>query len=108
MEGGGSQLDPGFSQQDTPRLIVEDSQPEGAGAEEDGEQACLGVLARRLPARRSPSPVLSQWRALPARTPPDRGAASLRKCRRPAGSAVPLERLEEVEVMVRNVLLRRV
>ncbi|KAM4661164.1 TP53-binding protein 1 isoform 2-T2 [Amazona ochrocephala] len=57
MEGGGSQLDPGFSQQDTPRLIVEDSQPEGAGAE-DAEQACLGVLARRLPARRSPSPVL--------------------------------------------------
>ncbi|XP_064311964.1 TP53-binding protein 1 isoform X1 [Phalacrocorax carbo] len=58
MERGGSQLDPGFSQQDTPRLIVEDSQPEGAGAEEDAEQACLGVLARRLPARWSPSPVL--------------------------------------------------
>uniref|UniRef100_A0A8C6JG31 TP53-binding protein 1 n=1 Tax=Melopsittacus undulatus TaxID=13146 RepID=A0A8C6JG31_MELUD len=48
--GGGSQLDPGFSQQDTPRLIVEDSQPAGA---EDAEQASLGVLARR-----SPSPVL--------------------------------------------------
>ncbi|XP_027752962.1 TP53-binding protein 1 isoform X2 [Empidonax traillii] len=66
MERGGgsrsssssSQLDPGFSQQDTPRLIVEDSQPQGAGAEADAEQACLGVLARRLPARRSPSPVL--------------------------------------------------
>ncbi|XP_076204358.1 TP53-binding protein 1 isoform X2 [Aptenodytes patagonicus] len=58
MERGGSQLDPGFSQQDTPRLIVEDSQPESAGAEEDAEQACLGVLARRLPARWSPSPVL--------------------------------------------------
>ncbi|XP_029870333.1 TP53-binding protein 1 isoform X5 [Aquila chrysaetos chrysaetos] len=63
MERGGSgssssQLDPGFSQRDTPRLIVEDSQPESAGAEEDAEQACLGVLARRLPARRSPSPVL--------------------------------------------------
>ncbi|KAM9533082.1 TP53-binding protein 1 isoform 1-T1 [Guaruba guarouba] len=57
MEGGGSQLDPGFSQQDTPRLIVEDSQPEGADAK-DAEQACLGVLVRRLPARRSPSPVL--------------------------------------------------
>ncbi|KAM9374902.1 TP53-binding protein 1 [Phaethornis superciliosus] len=58
--GGGSSsspLDPGFSQQDTPRLIVEDSQPESAGAE-DAEQACLGVLARLLPARRSPSPVL--------------------------------------------------
>ncbi|XP_072725548.1 TP53-binding protein 1 isoform X1 [Ciconia boyciana] len=58
MERGGSQLDPGFSQQGTPRLIVQDSQPESAGAEEDAEQACLGVLARRLPARRSPSPVL--------------------------------------------------
>ncbi|NWU09326.1 TP53B protein, partial [Cephalopterus ornatus] len=51
-----SQLDPGFLQQDTPRLIVEDSQPQGAGAEADAEQAWLGVLARRLPARRSPSP----------------------------------------------------
>ncbi|XP_064525521.1 TP53-binding protein 1 isoform X2 [Pseudopipra pipra] len=54
----GSQLDPGFSQQDTPRLIVEDSQPQGAGAEAGAEQAWFGVLARRLPARRSPSPVL--------------------------------------------------
>ncbi|XP_039932985.1 TP53-binding protein 1 isoform X1 [Hirundo rustica] len=52
--GGSSQLDPGFSQQDTPLLIVEDSQPQGAEA----ERAWLGVLARRLPARRSPSPVL--------------------------------------------------
>ncbi|KAM6308546.1 TP53-binding protein 1 [Aegotheles albertisi] len=58
MERGGSQLDPGFSQQGTPRLIVEDSQPESAGAQEDAEQACLGVLARRLLAQRSPSPVL--------------------------------------------------
>ncbi|XP_042659816.1 TP53-binding protein 1 isoform X2 [Tyto alba] len=58
MERSGSQLGLGFSQQGTPRLIVEDSQPEKAGAEEDAEQACLGVLARRLPARRSPSPVL--------------------------------------------------
>ncbi|KAM6058634.1 TP53-binding protein 1 isoform 2-T2 [Chlamydotis macqueenii] len=58
MERGGSQLDPGFSQQGTPLLIVEDSQAGSAGAEEDAEQACLGVLARRLPARRSPSPVL--------------------------------------------------
>ncbi|NXP31938.1 TP53B protein, partial [Leiothrix lutea] len=51
-----SQLDTGFSQQDTPLLIVEDSQPQGAEA--DAERAWLGVLARRLPARRSPSPVL--------------------------------------------------
>ncbi|NXC09151.1 TP53B protein, partial [Orthonyx spaldingii] len=51
-----SQLDPGFSQQDTPLLIVEDSQPQGAEA--DAERPWLGVLARRLSARRSPSPVL--------------------------------------------------
>ncbi|XP_068881412.1 TP53-binding protein 1 isoform X1 [Aphelocoma coerulescens] len=54
--GGSSPLDPGFSQQDTPLLIVEDSQPQGAEA--DAERAWLGVLARRLPARQSPSPVL--------------------------------------------------
>ncbi|NXK68720.1 TP53B protein, partial [Sylvietta virens] len=59
--GGSSQLDPGFSQQDTPLLIVEDSQPQGAeaNAEADVERAWLGVLARRLPGRRSPSPVLN-------------------------------------------------
>ncbi|NXA08605.1 TP53B protein, partial [Sapayoa aenigma] len=51
-----SQLDPGFSQQHTPCLIVEDSQSQGAEA--DAEQAWLGGLARRLRARRSPSPVL--------------------------------------------------
>ncbi|XP_062439929.1 TP53-binding protein 1 isoform X3 [Rhea pennata] len=51
MEPGGSQLEPGFSQQDTPCLIVEDSQ--GAA-----EAACLALLRRRLPAPRSPSPVL--------------------------------------------------
>ncbi|XP_075287471.1 TP53-binding protein 1 isoform X4 [Opisthocomus hoazin] len=74
--GGGSQLDPGFSQQDTPRLIVEDSQPESAGAAEDAEQACLGVLACRLPAPRSPSPVLEIVRG-PAgsRAPAGGGAA---------------------------------
>ncbi|KAJ7416747.1 Tumor suppressor p53-binding protein 1 [Willisornis vidua] len=61
MDGGSSTsspLDSGFSQQDTPRLIVEDSQPQGAGAGADAEQVWLGELARRLPARRSPSPVL--------------------------------------------------
>ncbi|XP_072201240.1 TP53-binding protein 1 isoform X2 [Excalfactoria chinensis] len=58
MEPVGSPLDPGLSQQGTPCLIVEDSQPEGAGPEQDAERACLGVLVRRLPLRRSPSPVL--------------------------------------------------
>ncbi|XP_063268274.1 TP53-binding protein 1 isoform X2 [Prinia subflava] len=70
--GGSSQLDPGFSPQDTPLLIVEDSQPQGAEA--DAERAWLGVLARRLPARRSPSPVLDIVCG-------------------PAGSRAPLERL---------------
>lgn len=58
MDLGGSQPDPGLSQRGTPCLIVADSQPESVGPEEDAEQACLGVLARRLPVRRSPSPVL--------------------------------------------------
>ncbi|NXR86643.1 TP53B protein, partial [Hypocryptadius cinnamomeus] len=69
-----SQLDLGFSQQDTPLLIVEDSQPQGAEPEADAERAWLGVLARRLPARRSPSPVLDIVRG-------------------PAGSRAPRERL---------------
>ncbi|XP_030084338.2 TP53-binding protein 1 isoform X3 [Serinus canaria] len=72
--GGSSQLDPGFSQQDTPLLIVEDSQPQGAEA--DAERAWLGALARRLPARRSPSPVLDIVRG-------------------PAGSRAPRGRLAE-------------
>lgn len=67
--GGSSQLDPGFSQQDTPLLIVEDSQPQGAEA--DAERAWLGVLAHRLPARRSPSPVLVSAR---------RGGSTTRPC----------------------------
>ncbi|XP_033921838.1 TP53-binding protein 1 isoform X5 [Melopsittacus undulatus] len=76
MEGGGSQLDPGFSQQDTPRLIVEDSQPAGA---EDAEQASLGVLARR-----SPSPVLEIVRSRSG----SRGAAGGEADReRPAGKS---------------------
>ncbi|XP_064373802.1 TP53-binding protein 1 isoform X3 [Dromaius novaehollandiae] len=60
MEPGGSPLEPGFSEQDTPCLIVEDSQPESAGAAEAAARACFALLARRLPARRrrSPSPVL--------------------------------------------------
>ncbi|XP_071610044.1 TP53-binding protein 1 isoform X2 [Heliangelus exortis] len=75
--GSSSQLDPGFSQQDTPRLIVEDSQPESAGAE-DAEQACLGVLARLLPARRSPSPVLGLVCGLAGGRGPGSGAAQER------------------------------
>ncbi|XP_021262780.1 TP53-binding protein 1 isoform X4 [Numida meleagris] len=76
MEPVGSPLDPGLSQQGTPCLIVEDSQPEGAGPEQDVEQACLGVLARRLPLRRSPSPVLEVVRGPSgSRTAASRGAA---------------------------------
>ncbi|XP_065545134.1 TP53-binding protein 1 isoform X6 [Lathamus discolor] len=83
MDPGGSQLDPGFSQQDTPRLIVEDSQPEGAGAK-DAEQACLGVLARRLPARRGPSPVLEIVRSRAGSRAPAGGGAARG---RPAGKS---------------------
>ncbi|XP_068815119.1 TP53-binding protein 1 isoform X3 [Struthio camelus] len=78
MEPGGSQLEPGFSQQDAPCLIVEDSQPEGAAG---AGAACLALLGRR----RSPSPVLEllcgpsqrragggadrEWRTGPMATP---------------------------------------
>uniref|UniRef100_A0A8C4XQB5 TP53-binding protein 1 n=1 Tax=Falco tinnunculus TaxID=100819 RepID=A0A8C4XQB5_FALTI len=82
MEPGGSPLDPGFSPQGTPRLIVEDSQPQSAGAGEDAEQACLGVLARRLPARRSPSPVLEIVCGAAGSRPPAGGGAARE---RPAG-----------------------
>ncbi|NXT82183.1 TP53B protein, partial [Zapornia atra] len=84
MERGGSQLDPGFSQPGTPRLIVEDSQPESA-EQEDAEQACLGVLARRLPSRRSPSPVLVRAR---------RGAAGCPGGRNRTNGAVLTEPME--------------
>ncbi|XP_039578907.1 TP53-binding protein 1 isoform X3 [Passer montanus] len=99
---GSSQLDPGFSQQDTPLLIVEDSQPQGAEA--DAERAWLGVLARRLPARRSPSPVLvsarrggSATRPCPAQPICDAAPASVLQdiVRGPAGSRAPRERLAE-------------
>ncbi|XP_065497464.1 TP53-binding protein 1 isoform X2 [Caloenas nicobarica] len=94
MERGLSQLDPGFSQQDTPRLIVEDSQPESTGAAGDAEQACLGVLARRLPARRGPSPVLEIVRGAAGSRAAAGGGAALE---RPAGEsraalAEPMER----------------
>lgn len=98
--GGSSQLDPGFSQQDTPLLIVEDSQPQG-GAEADAERAWLGVLASQPPARRSPSPVLvsarrggSTTRPCPARPGSDAAPASVLQdivCG-PAGSRAPRER----------------
>ena len=71
MEPVGSPLDPGLSQQGTPRLIVEDSQPEGAGPERDAERAGLGALARRPPLRRSPV-LVSASREAGAGLGPDR------------------------------------
>ncbi|XP_071425041.1 TP53-binding protein 1 isoform X2 [Pithys albifrons albifrons] len=56
MDGGSSTsspLDSGFSQQDTPRLIVEDSQPQGAGAGAEQEIVCGSIgggAARKVPA----------------------------------------------------------
>ncbi|XP_057241444.1 TP53-binding protein 1 isoform X2 [Malurus melanocephalus] len=72
--GESSQLDPGFSQQHTPLLIVEDSQPNGAEA--GAERAWLGVLARPLPARRSPSPVLDIVRGPAGNRAPAGGGAA--------------------------------
>lgn len=84
--GGSSQLDPGFSQQNTPLLIVEDSQPQGAEA--DAERAWLGVPARQLVARRSPSPVLVSAR---------RGGGTTRPCPvRPGSDAAPASVLQDI------------
>ncbi|MEE6503330.1 hypothetical protein FKM82_004800 [Ascaphus truei] len=49
MDPTRSQLDPDFSQQDTPCLIVEDSQPGSVGTEEDLERARFGLLGQHLP-----------------------------------------------------------
>ncbi|KAM4749014.1 TP53-binding protein 1 [Rhinophrynus dorsalis] len=49
MDPTSSHLDPDFSQQDTPCLIVEDSQPESLGTEDDLERARFGLLAQHLP-----------------------------------------------------------
>ncbi|CAH2274131.1 tumor suppressor p53-binding 1 isoform X3 [Pelobates cultripes] len=57
MDSLGSQLDPDFSQQDTPCLIVEDSQPGSGGTEDDLERARFGLLAQHLPTQVE-SPVL--------------------------------------------------
>ncbi|XP_038041031.2 TP53-binding protein 1 isoform X4 [Anas platyrhynchos] len=84
MDPGGSQPDPGLSQRGTPCLIVADSQPESVGPEEDAEQACLGVLARRLPVRRSPSPVLEIVRGPAGSRAPAGGGADRE---RPAGES---------------------
>ncbi|XP_043933470.1 TP53-binding protein 1 isoform X2 [Protopterus annectens] len=48
MEPGGSQLESDFSQQDTPCLIVEDSQPESEIPEDDPEDGYRSILVRRL------------------------------------------------------------
>ncbi|XP_029430830.1 TP53-binding protein 1 isoform X3 [Rhinatrema bivittatum] len=48
MDPSGSQLDPDLSQQDTPCLIVEDSQPESEVIGDDPERAKFGLLARHL------------------------------------------------------------
>ncbi|EMP36077.1 Tumor suppressor p53-binding protein 1 [Chelonia mydas] len=54
MDPSQSQLDLGFSQQDTPCLIVEDSQPESAVIEEDTAHGCISLLALHLPNCKSP------------------------------------------------------
>lgn len=48
MDPTGSQLDSDFSQQDTPCLIIEDSQPESQALEEDAGSH-FSVLSRHLP-----------------------------------------------------------
>ncbi|NP_001082071.1 tumor protein p53 binding protein 1 S homeolog [Xenopus laevis] len=60
MDPSRNPLDPDFSQQDTPCLIVEDSQPESGVAEDVMDRARFGLLAHHLPDLQAPveSPVL--------------------------------------------------
>lgn len=57
MDPTKSQLDSDFSQQDTPCLIVEDSQPESLGTEDDLDRARFGLLPQHLQSNLD-SPVL--------------------------------------------------
>ncbi|KAM4744792.1 TP53-binding protein 1 isoform 2-T2 [Anableps anableps] len=58
MDPGGSELDSSLPQPENPCLIVEDSQPDSVGLEDDPESSYRALLARRLsslqPAARSP------------------------------------------------------
>ncbi|KAG8440580.1 hypothetical protein GDO86_006361 [Hymenochirus boettgeri] len=68
MDSSNNPLDADFSQQDTPCLIVEDSQPESSGAEDDLDRARFGLLAHHLPNLQTPveSPVLEYVSVCPA------------------------------------------
>uniref|UniRef100_A0A3Q2TGU2 Tumor protein p53 binding protein, 1 n=1 Tax=Fundulus heteroclitus TaxID=8078 RepID=A0A3Q2TGU2_FUNHE len=58
MDPGGSELDSSLPQPENPCLIVEDSQPDSVGLEDDPESSYRALLARRLsslqPTARSP------------------------------------------------------
>ncbi|XP_072258582.1 TP53-binding protein 1 isoform X2 [Pyxicephalus adspersus] len=67
MDPTRSQLDSDFSQQDTPCLIVEDSQPESLGTEDDLDRARFGLLPQHLSNVQSSveSPVLEYIQGCP-------------------------------------------
>lgn len=68
MDPTRSQLDSDFSQQDTPCLIVEDSQPESMGTEDDLDRARFGLLPQHLSNLQSnvESPVLEYVQGCPS------------------------------------------
>ncbi|XP_018421965.1 PREDICTED: tumor suppressor p53-binding protein 1 [Nanorana parkeri] len=65
MDPTRSQLDSDFSQQDTPCLIVEDSQPESLGTEDDLDRARFGLLPQHLQSNVE-SPVLEYVKGCPS------------------------------------------
>ncbi|KAM5172193.1 TP53-binding protein 1 isoform 2-T2 [Mantella aurantiaca] len=71
MDPTRSQLDSDFSQQDTPCLIVEDSQPESLGTEDDLDRARFGLLPQHLSNLQSnvESPVLEYIQGCPNSKP---------------------------------------
>ncbi|XP_069078699.1 TP53-binding protein 1 isoform X2 [Pleurodeles waltl] len=56
MDPNESQLDPDFSQQETPCLIVADSQPECVDSEDDHERARFGLIAQHISTLQVPVP----------------------------------------------------
>ncbi|XP_078539441.1 TP53-binding protein 1 isoform X2 [Lissotriton helveticus] len=56
MDPNGSQLDPDFSQQETPCLIVADSQPECVDSQNDHDRARFGLLAGHISTLQGPVP----------------------------------------------------
>ncbi|XP_040270019.1 TP53-binding protein 1 isoform X2 [Bufo bufo] len=108
MDPSRSQLDSEFSHQDTPCLIVEDSQPESMGTEEDLDRARFGLLAQHLPHLESQveSPVMDFVPGKPTigvkesieirESSKENHLESLTKLHAPSGDYIPSQIIERI------------